>query len=932
MRNQRIFRHPVGIFPMGARWYLACIATLALLCVTAHLSIQQHAQQQAESLLQQWGKEAQVQIGDIHYHLLRNALIIKQIHISRQGGSLSIAHMLIRANPELLTSHSPQIGEIEMVGVKARLWGPKAGNTWQQDEYLKRLWHASRSLNLRDGTLILYSQGEASSSLQITGLQLQQDYFNQQRRLIGTAYAQGGDINLQWQTNEGDSSSSGALRWQQMEAQRLSSFLGLDSATGLLTGHMNWSQTDSEQPGMQLSSIEGQVQLKSADNESNESHQLYWQGSRQAEIWKLKVQAKAWPLDAWTDMLPRIGGRHMLAGQLDGTLQWHGQPGRWNINGSQGVLRNVIYTQGDKHEAADWHIGRLEYKNALINQARKRLQASSILLSNGNITLQPVPSLTVEASKQKPERDWRIAIDDIRVQNISLGLSLPQGSVIATALDGTGSWKSGEALNYTLKTQVAVGQAYTAQTGKAVKKAEYWRLRGYIPRYQPVLSDINLNILARNVPLAKLRALVPLTGSKTAPLTLEGNASLKLDISVHGGAWQATGAATAEQVVLAHAGDTWQIDHLAMAFGPVGMGLDSQRMDLLEVQGWKYITALNPLSAYSVTFPAEAESTTQSAAWWAKALRRQQWNIGSVRLNSGIISLGHSDDHWARQLDIRLDQLQPDQWSEIHMLGRIGGGEFKLDGSWDALGEVNRFTGQASLKNALPFFLNNWMTASGMPRLVRGRIFADLSVAAGDTPDSYQSSVQLKFQRGLTEMSPAPNDPLLSRIGFGTFDALNHLNDGVGTTALQFETGGLWSMQPLNLGRLGISMQSALQQAVMRREQQGDPSPAKQELTIETHIRLHKSGSLSPNERSRLYKAVRLLRKHSDWVVDLTPHWTGDEVDADMLKRMQYTQQLIETYFSTRKVGRQRVFPLWPTAGDHADEVGSIWVSIGPPA
>ena len=118
----------------------------------------------------------------------------------------------------------------------------------------------------------------------------------------------------------------------------------------------------------------------------------------------------------------------------------------------------------------------------------------------------------------------------------------------------------------------------------------------------------------------------------------------------------------------------------------------------------------------------------------------------------------------------------------------------------------------------------------------------------------------------------------------------------------------------------------------MRREEQGGSALAKQEPTIETHIRLHKSGSLSPNERSRLYKAVRLLRKNPDWVVDLTPHWTGDEVDADMLKRMQYTQQLIEKYFLSRKVGKQRVFPLSATAGDHADEVGSIWVSIGPPA
>lgn len=924
MKKRRIFRHPVGIFPMGARWYLACIATLALLCVAAHLSIQQHAQQQAASLLQQWGQKAQVQIGDIHYHLLRNALIVKQIHVDRQDVSLSIAHMLVRANPELLTSDSPQIGEIEIAGVQARLWNPEAESPWQQDEHLKRIWYASRSVSLRDGTLTLYPQGDTAPAVEMTGLQLEQDYLNQQRRLFATAQTPGGDIALQWQVNEESGSSSGALHLQQVEARGLSSLLGLYPAAGLLSGHMNWSQTVSEQPGMQL---EGQMQLSNADNESDESHQLHWQGSQEAEIWKVSVQAEAWPLDAWADVLPRIGGRHLLAGELDGTLQWRGTPGHWKITASQGALHNVIYTQRDAQEAVDWHIGRLEYKNAQVNQARQRLQASGILLSDSSIALQPLPFDASEPAERTLEGDWHIAIDDIGVQNMSLGLHLPQGSVTAAALDGSGNWQPGEALNYRLKTQAAIEQAYTALAGETVKRAEYWQLRGQIPRAQSGLNEASLNVQARNVPLAKLRALVPLTGSKTAPLTLKGNTSLKLDVSVHDGAWQAAGIATAEKVMLAHAGDTWKMDHLAMTFGPVGMGLDVQSVVLLDVQGWKYIAALNPLSAYSA-----ASSSLPETAWWVRPLRRQHWKIDSVRLNSGTISLGHSNDHWARELDIRLDHLQMDQWAELHMQGKVGDGDFALDGSWDALGEVSRFRGKASLKNALPFFLNNWMTASGMPRLVRGRIFADISVDAGEAADSYQGSVQLKLLRGLTEMTPVPNDPLLSRIGFATSDALNRLNDAANVAALQFDIGGLWNADPLNLDRLGIFMQPALQQAVTQQAKQDKLPGEKPEQAVRARIRLHKSGSLSPNERFRLYKAVRLLRRHPDWVVDLSPHWTGDEIDADMLKRVLYTQQLVETYFSSRKIDRRRVFPLWPTVEDHADEVGSVWVSVGPPA
>jgi hypothetical protein len=931
LKNRRIFRHPVGIFPMGARWYLASIAMLTLLCVAAHLSVQMHAQQMAERLLQQWGGKAQVEIGDVHYHLLRNGLIVKQIHIEREGGSLSISHMLIRANPRLLTGNSPQIGEIELDGVKVQLWNSESENTWQQDEHLQRLWQASRSLSLRDGELVIIPQEESAPLLEMTGLKLQQDYLNQQRRLVGSAHTREGSVHVQWEVNEEDGSSSGQLRWQEMDAELLSSSLGLQPVAGLLTGYMNWSRADSAEPSPQSTTIEGRAQLNNAADELIESHQLHWQGSQVAETWQLEVTAKDWPLDAWAEVLPQIGGGQMLAGQLDGFLQWQGQPGKWKINADQGILHHVVYAMGNERKTADWHIGRLEYKNVLIDQSKHHLQTSSILLADANITLQPAPPLSVDVLEKQPGVAWHLSVDDIHIQNMMLGLSLKRGKVVVPPLHGKGSWKPGKELNFLLKTQIAVENTAKVQAEKTtIEKAEYWQLRGHILQNQTVVKDTRLNIRARNVPLAKLRALVPLTGSKTSPLTLEGNTSLKLDVSVHDGVWQAAGQATADAVMLAHASDSWNMDHLTMSFGPVGMGLDSQGIKLLEVQGWKYITALNLLSAHSSEASDETDSAVVQALWWAEPLRRQNWKIDAVRLNGGTVSLGRSEDHWARQLDIRLDHLQTGQWSKLNIAGIVGGGDVKVKGRWDALGEVNRFKGMVSLENALPFFLHGWMTASGMPRLIRGRISANISVKDGASADSYHSLTKLRFLRGLTEMSLSPDDPLLSRTGFGTSEILLRLDDGAGKAALQFETSGNWRAQPLNMDQLAMSMQNALQQAVMQ-EKENQLAPAKQMHSSQTRIRLHESGVLSLNERVRLFKVVRLLRKKPDWVIDLTPHWTGDEINADVLKRVLYTQNLIERYLLHRKVGKQRIFPSWPTIENQVDDIGSIWVSIGPP-
>ncbi len=918
---------------MGARWYLASIAMLALLCVAAHLSVQMYAQQMAEKLLQQWGKKAQVQIGNVHYHLLRNGLIVKQIHIEREGGSLSIAHMLIRANPRLLTSDSPQIGKIEMAGVKVRLWASEAENTWQQDEYLQRIWHASRSFSLHDGELIIFPRGKTAPPLQMTGLKLEQDYLFRQGRLVGSAQLQGKDIQIHWQINKENGSSSGQLSWQEVDAQLLSSSFGLQPEVGLLTGNMNWSQTDSVGPGIQKVTMEGYTQLIDVNDESNESHHLYWQGSQVAETWKVEVMAEAWPLDAWADELPRIGGRRMLAGQLDGSMQWHGQPGKWKINTDQGVIRHVVYAQENDHKTAGWHIGRLEYSNALIDQSKHQLQTSSILLADANITLQPASSLAIEILEKKPEGDWRIATDNIHIQNLALALSLKQGKVDVGPLYGKGNWKLGKALNFELHTQVIAKNTDRKQTENTVETTESWQFRGQTLQHQIALNDLKLKIRAQDVPLAKLRALIPLTGSKKSPLTLEGSAVLKLDVLVHDGVWRVDGKATAEHVVLAHAGDTWGLDHLSMKFGPVGTGLARQNIEKLEVQGWKYISALNPLPAHSVEPTVETETAKIQVPWWAMLLHRPNWKIDSIRLNDGTISLGRSEDYWARKLDIHLDHLQTDQWSKFEAAGKVGAGDITLKGTWDALGEVNRFRGVISLRNALPFFMNNWMTASGMPRLIRGRIFADLSVKDGGAIDSYQSSVQLRLNRGLTEMSASPNDPLLSRTGFGTSDILLHLDDGAGKAALQFETSGNWRTQPLNLDRLGISMQLALQQAAVKQmEKIGFFPPKKQENTREAHIRLHEGNVLSLNERIRLFKIVRILRKNPGWVVDLIPHWTGEEINADVLKRVLNTQNLIERYLLHRKVGKQKIFPLWPTVDNHADDIGSIRVSIGSPA
>ena len=923
--RKRIFHHPVGIFPAGARWYLASIAVLSLLCVAMQLSIQIHAQKKAETVIEQWGHAAGVQVESVHYHLLRNALILRRIEVSRGDDFVLMEHMLLRANPALLTSQRPQIGRVEISGLEASLSHAGISNSWQQDEALIRLWQASSSLFLRDGTVSFYPQGEASPPLIFTGVSLEQQLKERQSILTIAASLGGSPVHWQWQTNRDKSPANGKLGWRDIDAGLITESFGLRPVAGSLTGYLNWiPSTDN-----QTQAIEGQVAMDSGDGVSG--HLLEWQGGRSGGTWQLDITGQAWPLDAWADSLPKIGGRSLQSAQLDAALFLTGQPGAWKISSSQGDLHEITYREADNNDSPAWHWSRLSYENLQLDSGKHQLHASNVLLADANITLQAeqLPSADQSGEMQRLS-GWRIGIDHIRATNIALELQLEQGTIAIESLQGSGNWNRDGLLNFELAS-AAGGQAAASEEAPATAA---WQLQGHLGQQPGLPIEAALQVSARHVPLSRLRPLLPLTGSKAKPLTIGGNAEFEIEARVSRGIWQASGHASASDIHLSHGGDLLQVGNLSMKFGPLGMALPAQKIERLDIQGWHFITVLNPLPPLSSTPVMDAEAPERQQFWWAENLSRHNWQIDSTIWLGGTISLGNEDARWAEQVDLRLNHIQAGRWADIEIEGTLGSGEFALAGDWEVLGELNRFRGRASLHNALPFFLSNWMNISGMPRPLRGRLSAELSVSDSETEHGYNASLQVRLLRGLTRLGVFPSDPLLSRIGFNTKDTLALLNRGGDIAELELKLDGDWRESPLNIERIGQIMQMALHEKVRQQEHQiydGTPDPASQEILIETRIRLHDGHTLSLNERIRLHKILRALRLDSGRVVDLVPNWSGKKMNPQLLARIQRTQQLIERYMAYRKIPRERIFPLWPTAEHQIKGIGSINVVVRQP-
>jgi len=907
---------------MGARWYLACTAMLSLLCVAMHLSIQEHAQTKAERLIQEWGNATGIEVAGVHYHLLRNALILKEIGISRGEEKISISHMLLRANPRLLTGPNPQIGRVEIAGLEAAVSLDGISETWGEDERLQRIWQTSRYLSLDNGIVTLFSKDETRQPLTFAGLSLRQRSQGQRRTITATAQLATGDLHWQWQSGEqGGVGAGGKMGWRQIDAGLIAAALGLRPVAGELQGHLSWGAAQKEDTGQKPYDIEGRVTFITGQGRPDGS--LRWQAAKRPDNWQVDLSATDWPVDAWIDSLPRIANRSLYSGDLTGSLLWQGSSEKWKLSGTQGELRNVVYADTDASDVPPWHWQRLAYENLQLAPAERRLTAAGMRLAGAEIVLTP-QSQPARQNTAAAEPGWTAVIDNMQAEGLTLALQLERGRVETPTLQGSGSLKADGQLTFDLNSS----SADAPEGGESAdREPPQWRLNGYATKHQGVPAEARFDLLARHVPVHRLRPLIPLEAASGKPLALEGDvAELHLAVEVTDGLWQAKGEAVVAALRLAHAGDILETDQLAVQFGPVGMGLPSQRVSQLDVRGWRYLTVLNPLPPLQPGEEVRQERVRQQPPWWTTMLRRQNWSVETSIWLDGSISVGHADSRWAEGLDLQLNHLQAGQWADIQMRGRVGDGEFALNGDWDALSLPSRFKGEASLTHALPFFLRNWMNISGMPSPLRGRLSARLTVAEGETPNDYQASASIGLKRGLTRLGVFPSDPLLSRIGYNTNDALMLLADTRGDAELTFAASGDWRDSPLTMERLGRAMQSALQQRIKAREQRKH-SPMRDtsgETLLRVQVRLHDEESLSLNERARLHKALSVLRSGSSRVIDLVPRWAGAKLDAELLGRIKKTQHLIEQYLTYRGVSKGRIFPLWPTAENQVKEIGSI--------
>ncbi|WP_238701153.1 hypothetical protein [Mariprofundus erugo] len=901
----RLFYHPVGIFPAGARWYLATIAVLALLAIGMHLSVQQQAQQQAGQLILQWGRDAGVEIGDVRYHLLRNGLVLQQIRLHKGDDTLAIAHMLIHANPKLLTGSHPRIASVSVSGVDASLHIPVGDGSWLDEPRLLQLWNATRAFDLHDGRLNLYPVQGKGKGLLVGDISLSLKTRAYEREVAASAgLPQGGSLDASWLRRD-SAHSQIRMNWQQVDAAALARLLGLKVIAGKLAGDLAWDRVVSDVAGQSgRNRVQGQMRLQTSAG-SVRTHRLKWDVSGGDDSWVGDVDADAWPLRPWAEHFPSLSGRQLTAGHLDGALHWQGRPGAWHVSSDKGALYDLTYAAGG---ASAWYWSRVNYQQLSLDTQQRQLDIGSAELEDSRLVLDTARNGAAAAG----DDGWQISMGPMGVSNMMLAFSLPHGKVMLAGLSGQGNWPEHGPLSFELDS------ADDADSDVS------WHLQGRAERGQRALDTADFSVRGRNVPLQGLRALLPLRVYERQDASLAGQVDLDVTVAIRNQQWRMQGEAGARDFDLVHSGNTWSADHVNARFGPVGMGLPFQQIASLEATGWHYTGALQPLSA--TVQGGGTDASVRRRPWWVTALQESGCHIDSLHWQQGTFSVGQSDARWGENIDLEMHHIEPGAWAPTRIDGIAGGSHFTLQGEWDLLSRVERMQGRATIDHALPFFLHDWMRLSGMPALVRGRLSAEVSVDADELePGQWHSEVTLGLTGGRFNAQETPSDPLLARTGYKTVELLAGLKDEHGVAALSFEQRGRWA--DLSVDTFGDGLLAALRDGMHEQHPVVDASMARERSHLETRIRLRDSTPLSFNERERLRKVVRKLRAHPDMVVNLRPEWTAAAMTEEELHRIQQSQKIIARYLvEGHDIAAERIFPIWSTAGEKGAEISSIRV------
>jgi len=893
--------------PAHARWYLAGVSVLALLLVAVHFAIQVHAQQEARRMVMQWMQQSGASVGWVRYRLLRSALTLEDVRLLRDGDAVVVmGKVFLHGDLYSLMDASPRVASVEIMDADIRLDVSQArrflqGETWPGNDVFRQVWASAQSLQLRHGRIHLQRDDhQAPLLLEQAGAVVAGA--SQQRTIRLHALWHGASLKLDMRIHAAEAQPrlQASLDGWDVPGGDLAEVFGLEAFPGRLTGHLQWH--NGGESGYEL---DGSIRLADADGvvAGTVVH-----GRMDAATWQLDTRISNWPVAPWRRHAPAWHGHKLAAGVFEGEVTWHGdmRSGAWSAECASGVFRDIRYQSAVPQEAdrPGWRIGRLQLSGMRLQMPDRHLRIARMTMADTSLYFVP-------GNAAGPGEPWEIAVEKGAFERLRLSVEVGDSVFQMPPMQGEASWRAGGELVFDMHTGTAGGERGHGMAA--------WRLhgKGMLTAARP--ASLDMQLLAEDVPLVQMRPLIPgLSGRQGTAAALAGLVRLDLAVRIREGVWRLGGQMAAADVRLAYGANEWWAEDVTVDIKQAGMNLSGQLLSRIEVDGWQYMTALRPLAAMSSEAPVET-----AASPWLDALRHGRWEAERIRLHDGSISVGRTDAVWMDGVSIDMDGLQRGHKASLQVEGRLDGGSVHISGSVDMRGESPRIHLKGKVRNALPFFAGDWLSLSGAPRIIRGRLSADFSLT-DTSAGGYRATAMLRLRRPQLESGVFVNDPFLPRVGFGMHEVFARLAGKQDTISLNISLSGDWQQTPPDWARAGEALLVAIRKDAQKPV---SPSPLKRPAVImETQIRMHDRDPLSHNERARLRRLWRKAIRHKQWAIDMVPQFSQREMDAALIRRVRYTQALIEAFMSERGIGRARLFPVWPVNGHRTGEANGIRV------
>ena len=864
---------------------------LALILIAIHFAMQVYAQQEAKRLVSLWAEKGGITVSDVRYRMLRGALTLVNVQLKRDSIDVRMPSLFLHGSLTSLAGEVPEAGYVEIRGAKIIMSGATLKHAVEMragtlPDVFYQTWSAARRVGVYDSSVTLLPEKEAQLPAAPTVLHIsrvESKRMVNRRMVSGLLRTLDGELNL---TTEEDTAQDeerfhGRLSWKGIRANSLlGSVMGLSSIPGSLDGHIAWHSKGSEKNSY---SVSGST-LLSGMPDNDRDRLLEWQGLLISGAWIGEIKAAAWPLAPFAEQLPRFQHYQAVSGDLDGIFKFAGDWRQWKIETAEARLADVQYaaTMAEESGMPQWHAAAIRFADTSLHWPDRILRAKKASLDNLNVV---VDARGVELPKQS----WKVDIREIGLNQLVTAIRLTDEQLFLPPISGDCRWRKNNRVSLHLRTQPS--------------DEEKWEIQGEGVLGSDHASPFKLKVAADRATLVRFRPLLPKLLRRDAS-DISGKVKLKLNLLAGSQPWEASGEAEVSSTMLQYGGEAWSADLVKIVMEKIGAAIAEQQFSQVDVQGWQYQAALRPATQSEPKEAEETEAKEQEIS--PDHSVAEPWHIKLLQMNNGRVSVGHADGIWLKEVNVRVKGLRPESYAPIDLKALLDDGRLSVQGqlTWrSSLPELYKV--KVTVRDALPFFMNDWLEVSGSPQLMRGRLYADLKMQRGEQGE-YKGLGYFRVQQGLPGPAHSEKDLFLARIGFHAHDIFSTLGTS-GQLRLRIPLAGAGDVMDVIADSFMATLKAEM-------EKQGGVGKGSNHAKGETlsSVRLHESGMLSHNERVRLRKALAYLKKNPKIEIALRPQLSLSSDDGLQVERVRYTQGLIEDFLVNRGVSRSRIFPVWP--------------------